>query len=653
MSVLFCDIESYSTVPIKNGVYRYLKGVELLIFQCALDDGAVSVSDIANGDTIPTWALDALADPKVMLCSHTSFDRVVLEHLGLSKAPIERWIDTSAQARAHGLPGKLSLLCEIFKLPPELRKLDGRDHIQLFCKPLPLNAKLERATKQTHPAEWTEFLSYAGRDVEAMRALYKRMPRWNFGEKALAQYHLDQRINDRGVCVDTPFVRAAVESVKRCKKLLDAEAVDLTDGAIESANQRDKLLAHLLAEHGVSLPDMTKTTLERRLEDEELPAVVREIIRVRLATATASTAKYAALTRSVSEDGRLRGTLLWRGASRTGRWAGRLFQPQNMSRIPKWIYPIYDQCAEAITAGGVDLLFDKPMEVLGSLVRACIVAPPGEKLVVADLSNIEGRILAWLAGEAWKVKAFAELDAGRGEDLYILTGSRVFGIPVADIKADEAAGGSLRLHSKVAELACGYQGATGAFDSMAQVYNVVLPQDEQIRVVKAWRAANPNIAKFWYTMERAAKAAVLQPNKRFNAGAFLSFERTGGWLRMHLPSGRLLCYASPKINEDGQLTYMGVNSYTRKFERLETYGGKLTENACQAVALDVMEESMPRAEAAEYVVSLTFHDELICEAPDAPEFTGEALADIMRRVPEWAPGLPLNAKGFETQRYRK
>jgi len=646
VTTFYGDLETYSEVPIKDGTYRYAENAEVMVLAYAWDEGPVEVVDFTAGRT-PVRAIGALFENADEIVFHNSmFDRSVLAYNGVA-APIEKWRDTMVQALAHSLPGGLDRLCEILNIPVELRKLAaGRTLVQLFCKPRPANQRLRRASAKTHPLEWRQFLQYASLDVGAMRAISKRLPKWNMCGAELFLWHLDQKINDRGVAVDLELAAQAVETVRREQSRLGDDTRRITAGAVRSTTQRDELLSHILEAYEVDLPDMQKATLERRIDDPDLPAPVRELLANRLQASATASAKYTSLIKATNKDGRLRGTLQFCGASRTGRWAGRTFQPHNLSRVPKHIKPVYDQIAEAIRSGAADLVFGDTMEALGSLVRACIIASPGKKLVISDLANIEGRMLAWLAGETWKVDAF-----GRGDDLYVLAYARAFGVKPEVVLADEEAGGTMRLIGKVMELALGYQGAVKAFDAMARVYGAEFDQGQILRIVGAWRKANSQIVKFWFDLESSVREVILKPGEARCGKILLQRER--GWLRIRLPSGRFLCYPGVAIDEKGRISYMGVNQYTRKWERLNSYGGKLVENVTQAAARDVLAHAMPLVETAGYPIVLTVHDEVITEVDDEERFTAGDLGAILAHCPAWAQGLPLSANGYETKRYRK
>ena len=690
MTILFLDSETYCETPLKNGTHRYAEDVEITIVTWAEDDGPVFEEDLTTPGhrgyaDLPPRLRQLLEDPDVpIVIQNSGFDRTVIRHAWGIAIPAERIHDTMIQALTHGLPGGLDKLCEVMDIPVDKAKdKAGKALIQLFCKPRPKNSKVRRATRATHPVEWGRFLSYASSDIHAMRALYKKLPNWNYKGDERALWLLDQKINNRGVAVDVELAQAAVAAVAEAQRGYRGEVQQLTEGQVSSASKRDQLIKYILEEHGVELPDMKASTLERRLADPELPEGVKELIRIRLAVSTTSTTKYAALLRGVSTlDHRLRGTLQFCGASRTGRWAGRLFQPQNMPR-PDMHAEDIDIGIEALKAGCADLT-DDVMRLTSNAVRGCLVAPPGKKLVIADLSNIEGRVAAWLAGEVWKLRAFAEYDAGTGADLYKLAYAKSFNVSPEDVSKDQ------RQIGKVQELALGYEGGVGAFvtfvltygldlDEMADVAYDLLPgavlhqakimlawrrkkglttyglDDKVFLVCEAfkamWREAQPAISSYWSELNDAAIRAVENPGVTI-ACRRLKFRRDGQWLRMGLPSGRVLCYAAPEV-KGGKLSYRGVNQYTRQWGRIGTYGGKLFENACQAVARDVMADRMLSVEDEGYEIVLTVHDELLTETPDDDRFTSERLSVLMATNPAWAEGLPLAAAGFETRRYRK
>ncbi|WP_347460966.1 DNA polymerase [Acinetobacter sp. ANC 7454] len=683
---LFLDLETYNETPIKNGTHAYAENAEVMIFAWALNDGEVHVEDLTAGP-MSKELVSLLKDQSVKLIAHNSgFDRTVLHHaMPQYDLKIERWEDTMVQALSHSLPGSLDALCEIFQIDQDKAKdKAGKQLIQLFCKPRPKNSKERRATRETHPEKWAEFLAYAKNDILAMRELRKKMPKWNYRNSELALWHLDQKINDRGVCIDTDLVQSAMEAVEKAQKVLAKQTKEMTNGEVEAATQRDAMLKHILNVHGVSLPDMQKSTLERRLNDDSLPLAVRELIAIRLQASTTSTAKYKALSLGTNSDGRLRGTLQFNGASRTGRWAGRLFQPQNLPR-PNLKQKDIDFGIEALKADCADLFVENVMELTSSAIRGCIQAPEGKKLVITDLSNIEGRGLAWLAGEEWKNQAFRDFDNGTGHDLYKLAYSKSFNVPPESVDKEQ------RQVGKVQELALGYEGGVGAFLTFAAAYGLDLDlmaeqaidgidsgvMNEAIRAwewhkkerrntfglkkntwlvcdsfKRSWRYAHPNISAWWSELKNTAISALTNPGKAYPCRKVVMMKK-GNWLLIKLPSGRFLCYPGARAEADGRISYMGNNQYTRKWERLYTYGGKLAENITQAFSRDVLAYNMPKIESEGYEIVLSVHDEVITETPDSPEFSNEHLSKLLAANPEWAIDLPLAAAGFESYRYKK
>jgi DNA polymerase len=695
--MIFLDTETYNDVPLKHGTYRYTSTCEVMIVTYAIDDAPPKLWDITAGDSMPGDLGYVLDDPDEIIVAHNAmFDRNAVKYSLGRDIPIARWRCSMAKALAHALPGGLDFLCKILGVPADLAKhKDGRRLIHLFCKPQPAGRKIQRATRETHPEDWKLFCDYALADITAMRDVWHKLPEWNYTGNELALYHLDQKINDRGIYVDVPFAEAAIKAVAREQKRLAKLTVKKTDGAVPSMTQRDQLLIHLVKEFGVDLPDLQKDTLERRIADPDLPIELRELLAIRLQVSSTSTSKYAALVRGVMPDSRLRGTLQFDGAARTRRWAGRTFQPQNLPR-PDLPSSAVDFGIDAITHDCEDLLVDDVMRLTRNAIRGTIIAPPGRKLVVADLANIEGRAAAWLAGEDWKLDAFRAYDTilgydakgepiRAGHDLYKVAYASSFNIRPEDVTKDQ------RQIGKVEELMLQYEGGVGAFltgaatygidlDAMANAARPNIPDDiayeangmwdwciKESRptfglskhvfttcdsIKRLWRRRHPATVATWPALKEGYRLATDNPGERFEVGKF-TFLRTGEWLRLLMPSGNVLCYPSPRTHADGSISYMGMNQYTKKWSRIKSYGGKLFENICQGFSGDVLKHGMPPAEDAGYEIVLTVHDEEVTETPDTPEFSVAGLAAIMSTVPAYAPGLPLAAAGFETYRYRK
>lgn len=715
MTTLYLDLETYSECDLKDGTHAYAEhpSTEIMVAQYAIADGEPVVIDLTGAkqwqDVVPGELWEALVEPEFTVVAHNSaFDRTLLRHCWNIDVPIERWSDTMVKAMVHGLPGGLDKVGQILGLPSDERKdKRGKELIRLFCKPRPANNKLRRATRETHPAEWAEFLQYSHQDIVSMRAVDNALPNWNWrqGGRTMALWHLDQKINDRGFAVDLELAQAAIDAVAQEKARLRQETQAATDGAVSSPSKRDELLAHILSEYGVELPDMRADTLRRRVEDPELPEGVRLLISLRLEDTKTSTAKYNAVVKATSKDGRLRNTLQFSGAQRTGRWAGRIFQPQNMPRPDTQHMADYWGCTvkeleandgelikayenhgvAALKGGFAHEMFYNVMALTSNLVRGCIVAPPGKKLTIADLSNIEGRGLACLAGETWKLKAFREFDQGVGADLYILAFARAFNVDAKQVQKWQ------RQIGKVMELGLGYEGGVAAFLTFAAVYQMDLDamakavldtaqmesiteargvwawatrkrrtlglsQDVYVAceiLKRSWRNAHPATTELWAQAGNQVKCAITNPGVPFAVGEHIKVQRDGAWLRVRLPSGRYLCYLRPEISDKGEITYWGVNQYTRQWTRIKTYGGKLVENWTQAWACDVLGENMPLIEACGYEIILSVHDELLTETPDTDEYSADDLARMMANPPKWAKDAPLAAAGFETYRYRK
>lgn len=501
--LFYADTETYSTTDIRAGTDNYSRAAEVMIWTYASGNDPVQYYDVTEGGRMPDELEDNLLDERVTLVFHNAaFDRQAIATAGF-RLPIERFYCTMAQALAHGLPGALDKLCDIFNIGEDKAKLkDGKALIQLFCKPRPKNMKLRRATRETHPDEWARFIQYAVNDIEAMREVHKLMPKWNYGfegetaQRELKLWHIDQTINQRGVCIDVDLVNGALETADRVKIALASEAQDLSDydaeagTGLKATTQRDALLRLLRDEYDVELYDLRASTVERLLKsDVELPPVVVSLLQNRLSASSTSVSKYKSFAKLTGPDGRLRNTLQFCGAARTGRWAGRGVQLQNLPR-PSLKQKVIDQGIVDVKLGVADLIYKNPMELLQSSVRGCIIASPDKKLCVADLSNIEGRMLAWLAGEEWKLQAFRDYDTclgldgnwypgdavrdavlnGRpimlerdkkgdpirkGHDLYALAYAQAFGITAELVMENKSSGdGSMRQTGKVMELAC-------------------------------------------------------------------------------------------------------------------------------------------------------------------------------------------------------
>ncbi len=680
---LWIDVETRGP-NFKYGNAKYAETVEVIMVQWAVDDTLVHVEDLTAKQ--PSKLLIECALQADEIWAHEAgFDRTMLEttHWWPTRyTPLSKWRCTAALARMHGLPGGLDKLCTIFKIDEaDAKDKKGKDWIKLFCTPLKDGTFNDR---HSHPLEWDQFLTYGGSDVRAMRAVHKQCPHWNATPRMWAMWHLDQRMNARGVAVDLQLAQGAVEATKKAKQILATEVGALTFEQVERATQVSKVRAYC-AEFGVHLPDLTADTVERRLEDESLPEHIKELLRVRQQASKASTAKYQ---RAINQHvgGRLRNLLVFCGAARTGRWAGRTLQPQNLPRPKHEPWDI----EHAIQRFGDGTIFDyAPEDVLGlasSCLRGLIIAGQDRKLVTGDLKNIEGRIIAWVSGEDWKLEAFRAYDAGTGADLYKIAYARAFNIDPGEIDDEDPR----RQIGKVMELALQYYGGVGAFCSMAEVYGLrledlaqsawpIIPEnfkrdartawskavkrkrtyglEERVwtvchALVLMWRAAHPAICTFWAGLDQACRMATKTKGKEYKVGQHISVDRQTNWLRIRLPSGRYLCYPAPR-GDDYSSSFLGVDPYTRQWVRISTYSGKRTQNIAEGIGADVLMDGLLAADAAEYRPILSVHDEAITEPPEDDIYTDAELSRLLVSSSLWAEGMPLAAKGFTSNRYRK
>ncbi len=1024
IELLDLDFETYSDVPIKHGTHKYAENAEQIIFAYGIDNKPPRAIDLTLGCKGDRSMIDdMIMEARTYRAHNSHFDRTIMaKALNTTKAmkhaatKVEAWRDTMVQAMVHGLPGKLETLCDIFKIDADKAKdKRGKALIRLFCMPRKFGhslnkadfaspkdfrealaaareAWLGRATGLTHPNDWYDMMDYATDDIVAMRQIGGKLPTWNYQGVELALWHMDQHINDRGTWIDLDLVQGATRAVSRELAHLAEKTVIATQGEVSSTNKRDKLILYILKQYGIVLPDLKSSTVEEYIDRNDIPPELRALLVIRIQASTTSTSKYNALLRGVSKDGRLRGLLQYAGALRTLRWAGRLFQPQNLPRPTLKKHEI-DEGIQLILADVADLLAPDVMRLCSSAIRGTIAAPPGKKLVIADLSNIEGRGQAWLAGEKWKLQAFRDYDTiltdddgvtildskGKpmraGPDLYKLAYGKAFNIHPDEVEDEgrqigkvmelgcfapdtrvltdsgvkaivevlitdklwdgvewvahsgvcfqgmketinlngigvtpdhliltgqtwkqarqlvsnpsflqsalatgsdnlpspnlyRALLGGYRVcygHSAIAEpnatesylatcargrqhpanpapkrrpdtgvksftvmpisfqnkaieygcsiaypLAwagvttqriktiqimanaaymylkngaliaknilrisspwrvgtclnwsliesaltkgtnpvilgssrvrkikqisaqlqhckpesqslkptydvlnsgprnrftivsddgpmivhnCGYEGGVGAFlvfaltynldlEAMAEMANQTIPPEiwgqanimldwhkkkgrdpanslglteavwltcESFKI--AWRYAHPRITSYWKDLDEAFRESIEYPGVMVPCRK-VKIIRKGAWLRIIMPSGRSMCYPSPAII-DGKITFMGVDQFTRKWSRQQTYGGKLSENIAQAFARDIMAYNMPEIERNEYFITLSVHDEVICETQDDDSFHEDKLSDLLAANPSWAADMPLAAAGFQTYRYKK
>src|SRR5690606_18812749 len=565
---------------------------------------------------------------------NANFERVTINrHFGIPTPP-EQWSCTMVHSLMLDLPGSLEGVGKALRLDVQ-KDQAGKRLIQYFsvpCKPTKANGGRTRNLPEHDPEKWRAFIEYCRRDVEVEREIRRRLAKYPIPEREHRLWCLDQRINDRGFLVDLDLAEKAVEADRQHREQLIQEAVTLT--GIENPNSVAQLKEWLEAKEGVKVDSLNKKSLPKLMD--EVSPTGRRLLAIRQELGKSSVKKYEAIQRAVCKDHRVRGLFQFYGA-RTGRWAGRLVQVQN---LPGTKLPDLELAREMLKEGrfeDIDMLFGSLQEVLSQLIRTAFIPPKGKRLLVCDYSAIEARVIAWLAGEEWRLDVFN----GHGK-IYEASASKMFGVPIEKITK----GSELRQKGKVAELALGYQGGPGALISMGAL-DMGLSEDELPELVKAWRKANPKIVKIWHDVEEAAIRAV-KDKRPIKLQYDIAFIPESGILVLLLPSGRRLSYAKPRLELDERfgkesLTYIGDNS------RLKTYGGKLVENIVQAVARDCLAEAMIRLDKAGYDIVAHVHDEIIAEGDqDIKEMEA-----IMSEPIPWAPGLPLRADGFETEFYRK
>lgn len=643
---LSIDIETYSSEDLtETGVYRYAEAPDftILLFAYAFDDGEIRVMDLASGEELPEDVRLALADPHVIKTAYNAnFERTCLAAYLHMPMPPEQWRCSMAAAAELGLPQTLAGAAEALGIP-EQKDARGEALIRYFskpCKPTDANGGRTRNLPRHAPEKWEIFKEYCRQDVAVERAIKKKLRRFPLPEREQRLWTLDQRILDRGVCTDMTLARNAVRFHNAYRDKCTAELQAIT--GLENANSVAQMKRWIEERTGKAVPSLDKTSLKALRESTE-DETLKRALALRAETAKTSVKKYDAITRSVCGDGRIRGLLRFYGANRTGRWTGRILQVQN---LPQNHMPDIGLARALVQEGDYEtfrLLYPVP-QTLSELIRTTLVPSEGRRFIVSDFSAIEARVIAYLAGEQWRMKVFA--DDG---DIYCASASQMFRVPVEK----HGVNGHLRQKGKIAELALGYGGGPAALASMGAL-EMGLAEEELPELVKMWRASNPAITAFWRDVERAALDAVRGIPSRLAHG--LSFQREAGILFIGLPSGRRIAYVKPEIGRNRfggeSITYMGMDQKSRKWARLETWGGKLAENIVQAFARDCLAESMLRLEEKGFEIVFHVHDEVVLDVPNG---TGSAkmIADEMGKPIPWAEGLHLSASAFESAYYLK
>lgn len=642
--ILSIDIETYSSVDlIKSGVYAYVDSADftILLFAYAYDEEDTRIVDLACGEEIPDDIVNALSDNSVIKSAfNAAFERICLsKYLGIKLYP-ESWKCTSVQASILSLPHSLGAVGEVLNI--EKKKLkEGSDLIRYFCMPCKASKSNGGRTRNlpVHDKEkWEAFKSYCIRDVDAERQIRNKLRNYPIPESELELYCLDQKINDGGVLVDLELVSKAVECDLMYKQYLTARAYELT--GLENPNSVSQVKDWLL-ERGLDIKSLNKKTVKDLIDETD--GSILEVLKLRLLMAKTSIKKYEAIERSVSSDSRVHGLLQFYGANRTGRWAGRLVQVQN---LPQNHIPDLELARVLVKSGrfeDLELLYDSVPGILSELIRTAFIPKPGCRFIVVDFSAIEARLLAWFSDEKWRLEVFAN----HGK-IYEASASAMFNVPIEEI--DKAS--PLRQKGKIAELALGYGGSVGALTSMGAL-DMGLTEEELPQLVTQWRNANPHITRFWWDIDEAAIKAV--KGKCETAANKVRFNCTSGILFVTLPSGRKLSYIKPRIevNKFGRegLTYEGIGE-NKKWMRIDTYGPKLTENIVQATSRDLLALAMLRLNEAGFDIVMHVHDEVVLEVPFGESSVNE-ICKIMSLAPDWAQDLPLRADGYECDFYKK
>lgn len=645
MKSISWDLETYSSVDLaKCGVYRYCesKDFEILLAAYSIDGGAVRVVDLACGEKLPEEILDALEDETVEKWSYNSqFERICLSRFlgypaGNYLAPAS-WRCSMVWTSTLGLPRSLESVGAVLGL--EKQKLtEGKDLIRYFCvpcRPTKANGGRMRNLPEHAPEKWERFKAYNLRDVETEMQIQERLSRFPVPASIWEEYHLDQEINDRGIGVDMELVRQAIAVDARSRERLTAAMRELTE--LENPNSVQQM-KQWLADQGMETDTLGKKAVAELIRTA--PEPLREVLSLRQQLAKSSVKKYTAMENAVCADSRAHGMFQFYGANRTGRFSGRLIQLQNLY---KNTMPDLAQARALVRSGNYEalsMLYEDIPDTLSQLIRTAFVPQNGRKFIVADFSAIEARVIAWFAGERWRLKVFED-----GGDIYCASASQMFHVPVEK----HGVNGHLRQKGKIAELALGYGGSVGALKSMGAL-EMGLAEEELQPLVDAWRSSNPMITQFWWDVDRAVKDCIKQRVPTETHG--LHFDYRSAMLFIALPSGRRMAYVKPRIGENQfggeSVTYMGVSG-TKKWERLESYGPKFVENIVQGTARDILCYAMQTLKNCSIVAHV--HDEVIIEADRRMSVT--AVCEQMGRTPPWAKGLKLRADGYECEFYQK
>lgn len=637
------DIETFSRADLtKSGVYKYVDdpGFEVLLFGYSIDRGPVITIDLAGGEKLPEEVTAALIDESVLKYAfNAQFERVCLsKFLGVYLAP-DSWRCTMVASLYLGLPGSLAAVGQVLGL--EKQKLEaGKDLIKYFsmpCKATKVNGGRTRNLPEHDMDKWNLYKSYNIRDVETEMEIMDKVSRFPVPADVWKQYALDQRINDLGIEVDMTLVKQAIACDEETRNKYLKRAQDIT--GLENPNSPIQLKEWLQSQ-GLEVESLAKAEVENLMK--EATGLPLEVLELRQLLAKSSVKKYAAMETCCCSEGRVHGLLQFYGANRTGRWAGRLVQVQNLPQNHISDLKVARDLVRTGCFEAIELLYDSVPDILSQLIRTAFVPKEGCKFMVADFSAIEARVIAWLAGESWRQEVFKE-----NGDIYCASASQMFGVPVEK----HGANSELRQRGKVAELALGYGGGEGAMKAMGAI-ELGIPEDEIKPIVDAWRQSNPSIVKLWWDVHKCVIKAIR--DKQPQTYKCLQFVYESGILFIGLPSGRRLAYVKPRIYRNDfdrdEVSYMGVDA-TKKWGSISSYGPKFVENVIQAISRDILAEAMNRLDAAGYKIVMHVHDEAVIEAP--MEASLDEACQIMSIAPEWTPGLILNAAGYECEFYQK
>lgn len=648
MKTLAIDIETYSSVSLqKSGVYAYAQSedFEILLFGYAWDNGPVEVIDLTTGQGLPQELQNALYDPEILKTAfNASFERTCLSAYFGRVTPPGQWSCTAVMARELGLPGSLEAVGEVIGLPEDKQKSKtGKALIRYFsipCKATKVNGGRTRNLPEHDPERWALYIEYNRQDVEAERAIRKKLSRFQVFENEQTLWIHDQHINDRGVGVDLNFAEKAIEIDGIIKGRLLEQAKELT--GLDNPKSTAQLKGWIEDTAGIEVESLNKKSIAGVRADADNKDV-DAMLDIRAGLSKTSTEKYNAMLRTACSDGRIRGLTQFYGASRTGRWAGRLVQMQN---LPQNKMPDRDlDTARQLVANGdletLELLFDDISGTLSQLIRTAFVPKKGHRFIVADFSAIEARVLAWLANEEWRMDVF-----NTHGKIYEASAEQMFHLPPGSVKK----GDPMRQKGKIAELALGYGGSVGAMKAMGAL-DMGLAEEELKPIVNSWRSANKAITKLWWDTDAAARKTI-QTKAPAKLPFGMGFYKQGPLLKLRLPNGRELSYVKPRIDEDDNITYEGTIQSSGGWGRIESYGPKLVENIVQATARDCLAVAIDRLERTGFPVVFHVHDEVICEVPVGIS-SAEEISQIMSAPIEWAKGLPLRADAYECEYYRK